>query len=86
MRRAKSPLFCHLFLFLPTSRFETDPIFLLASLPFVLLKMYGDRQEEEYPHSGFCPDCPEWAPEAQQDVLPLGRCPGLEDDGEEAEP
>lgn len=34
-------------------------VFLLASLPFVLAAMYEDRKDE-YPHSGFRPDCPEW--------------------------
>lgn len=51
-------------------------VFLLVPMPFVLLKMYGDGQEEDYPHSGFCPDCPVWE-------APLESAAGS---GEEVEP
>ena len=42
-------------------------IFALASLPFIIAHVAESDEREEYPHSGFCPDCPEWI--APEDML-----------------
>lgn len=35
-------------------------ICMLFSLPFVLAHIAGHWDAPEYPHCGFCPDCPAW--------------------------
>lgn len=47
-------------------------IFMLFSLPFVLLHVAEHWNDDEYPHSGFSPECPEYiAPEHEQEYCPV---------------
>ena len=47
-------------------------IFTLASIPFIIAHVAESDEREEYPHSGFCPDCPEWiTPEEEAEFCPI---------------
>ena len=55
-------------------------IFTLACLPFIIAHVAESDEREEYPHSGFCPDCPEWiAPEDMLDDYTHYIAPAQED-------
>lgn len=43
-------------------------IFMLFSLPFVLLHVAEHWNEPEYPHSGFSPECPEYIEPEESDL------------------
>ena len=47
--------------------YTTAAIILLLSIPFIIAHVAESDEREEYPHSGFCPDCPEWI--APEDML-----------------
>lgn len=36
-------------------------VFCLFALPFVVEHVQENWDADEYPHSGFCPDCPAWS-------------------------
>lgn len=47
-------------------------IFMLFSLPFVLLHVSEHWKDDEYPHSGFSPECPVYiAPEEEAEFCPV---------------
>lgn len=43
-------------------------IFCLMALPFVVAHVADRWDAPEYPHSGFCPDSPEW--QEEENTLP----------------
>ena len=46
-------------------------LFMLGAAPFVIDHVSNHWYDDEYPHSGFGPDCPEWvAPEDDLYYLP----------------
>ena len=46
-------------------------IFLLICLPFVVVHVAENWDAADYPHSGFCPDCPTWeTPCEPENTLP----------------
>ena len=52
--------------------FTAAAILTLAALPFVIAHVAESTEREEYPHSGFCPDCPEWiTPEMEAEFCPV---------------
>ena len=44
-------------------------MFFLMCMPFVICHIADRWDAPEYPHSGFCPDCPEWQ-EAENTLPP----------------
>ena len=52
--------------------YTTAAIILLLSTPFIIAHIMDSDEREEYPHSGFCPDCPVWiAPEEEAEYCPI---------------
>lgn len=45
-------------------------LFLLAALPFVIAHAVDTWDAPLYPHSGFCPDCPQHVEPADADFIP----------------
>jgi hypothetical protein len=46
-------------------------LFMLGAAPFIVDHVANHWYDDEYPHSGFTPDCPEWvAPEDDLYYLP----------------